>query len=132
MQFAHIALNCADVSETIAYYSAHFGFEVSRRLPIGGEKEIVFIRRDDMHLELFPTDLESPAIKDDGPLNIGLIRHFAFQVEDVDATLAAMGDAAKITLGPLNFDAFIPGWRTVWLRDPSGHIVEITQGYKDA
>jgi len=49
----------------------------------------------------------------------------------VDAKLAEMGDAARITLGPFDFDAFIPGWRTVWVADPEGNIVEITQGYVD-
>ncbi len=33
--------------------------------------------------------------------------------------------------GPFDFDAFIPGWRTVWVADPEGNIVEITQGYQD-
>jgi glyoxylase I family protein len=42
-----------------------------------------------------------------------------------------MGSDAKVTLGPLDFDAFIPGWRTVWIADPDGNIVEITQGYGD-
>jgi glyoxylase I family protein len=55
----------------------------------------------------------------------------AFQVDDVDATIAAMGADAVITLGPINFDAFIPGWRTAWLKYPNGHVVEITQGYRD-
>jgi glyoxylase I family protein len=31
----------------------------------------------------------------------------------------------------MDFDAFIPGWRTVWVSDPAGNIVEITQGYVD-
>jgi glyoxylase I family protein len=42
-----------------------------------------------------------------------------------------MGDDAIVTLGPLTFDAFIPGWKTAWVRDPSGMIVEISQGYRD-
>jgi glyoxylase I family protein len=36
-----------------------------------------------------------------------------------------------ITLGPISFDAFIPGWKTVWVKDPDGNIVEISQGYTD-
>jgi glyoxylase I family protein len=131
MKFSHVALNCADVAATIAFYGAHFGFAVSRRLPIGEGKEIVFIRRDDVHLELFPVDVAGDVAANDGPAIIGTVRHIAFQVENVDATLASMGSDAKITLGPLDFDAFIPGWRTVWLKDPSGHIVEISQGYTD-
>ena len=46
-------------------------------------------------------------------------------------SLAEMGKDAVITLGPFSFDAVIPGWRTVWVSDPEGNIVEISQGYKD-
>jgi glyoxylase I family protein len=52
-------------------------------------------------------------------------------VDDVDAKLEEMGDAAQITFGPYDFDDFIKGWRTVWLSDPDGNIVEISQGYTD-
>ena len=55
----------------------------------------------------------------------------AFQVDDVDAKLAAIGADAQVTLGPLSFDDFIPGWRTAWIADPDGNIVEISQGYTD-
>ncbi len=42
-----------------------------------------------------------------------------------------MGSDATVTLGPLSFDAFIPGWRSAWLADPEGNIIEISQGYAD-
>jgi len=42
-----------------------------------------------------------------------------------------MGADAQVTLGPLSFDDFIKGWRTVWLKDPNGNIVEVSQGYTD-
>lgn len=42
-----------------------------------------------------------------------------------------MKDDALVTLGPLNFDDLIPGWRSVWVADPNGNIVEISQGYVD-
>lgn len=131
MHFSHIALNCADLAATIDFYARHFGFKVSRRLPIGGGKEIVFIERDDVHLELFPVEGPAPGKEVDGPASLGVLRHFAFQVDDVDALIAKMGADAVVTLGPISFDAFIPGWRTAWLRDPNGHIVEVSQGYSD-
>lgn len=59
------------------------------------------------------------------------MRNFSFQVDSVEAHLAAMGDDARITFGPLRFDAFIPGWRSVWLADPEGNIFQITQGFTD-
>ena len=49
----------------------------------------------------------------------------------MDAKLRALGDEVKVTLGPMSFDDFIPGWRTVWVADPEGNIVEISQGYVD-
>ena len=100
-------------------------------LPIGGGKEIVFLKSAETRLELFPVDGPAPAADKDGPAAAGTLRHIAFQVDNVDAQIAEMGPAAKVTLGPLDFDAFIPGWRTAWLSDPNGHVVEITQGYSD-
>ena len=131
MQFAHIALNCVNMPAAIDFYTKHFGFQVTRRLPIGGDLEIVFIGRKDIHLELFPTEKLAPATETDGITTTGTLRHFAFQVENVNDFLAAMGSDAVVTLGPLDFSSFIPGWQTVWLRDPNGHIIEVTQDYSD-
>ena len=52
-------------------------------------------------------------------------------MDSVDAKLAEMGSDVRITLGPFDFDDVIPGWRTVWVADPEGNIIEITQGYVD-
>jgi len=49
----------------------------------------------------------------------------------VDGTLAAMGEDADLAFGPMSFDDFISGWRSAWLRDPDGNLVQITQGYVD-
>jgi hypothetical protein len=43
----------------------------------------------------------------------------------------SLAGEAEVTLGPLDFGDFIPGWRTAWVRDPDGVIVEISQGYVD-
>jgi glyoxylase I family protein len=113
------------------FYTTHFRFKRARVIPLG-EQQIVFIKSGDMYLELFRAEGAAPAppAGGDGPHYPGW-RHIAFQVDDVDAKLVEMGDEAKMTLGPLNFDGFIPGWRTVWLADPEGNIVEISQGYVD-
>lgn len=130
-RFAHVALNCADVAAAVDFYCNHFDFSVARRLPIGGDKEIVFLKSLEIRLELFPVDGPAPTADKDGPTVAGTLRHIAFQVDNVDAKIASMGNDAHLTLGPLDFDAFILGWRTAWLSDPNGHVVEITEGYKD-
>jgi glyoxylase I family protein len=126
-----MAMSCQDPIATEKFYTKHFGFKRSRVAPIEGG-QIVFIKLGDMYLELFQANGNTPVppAKNDGP-TYPAWRHLGFQVDDVDAKLIQMGEDAKITLGPLNFDDFIPGWRTVWISDPDGNIVEISQGYID-
>jgi glyoxylase I family protein len=126
-----MAVSCRDPGVIERFYSRHFGFRRSRVLPLGGE-EIVFLRSGEVYLELFQAKgaAPGPAAAGAGPEYPGW-RHLAFKVDDVDAKLAEMGEAAKLTLGPVDFSDFIPGWRTAWLADPEGNIVEISQGYMD-
>jgi len=132
--FNHVALTCRDPLAIERFYTTHFGFSRARVAPLSDGKQIVFIRSGGIYLELFAADDPAPMPEGtaDGPHHPG-VRHIAFKVEDLDATLGALGDEVKrrITLGPLDFSAFIPGWRTVWLADPEGNIVEISQGYVD-
>jgi len=129
--FSHVALNCRDPLATERFYTRHFGFQRARVIPLG-EEQIVFLKAGSVYLELFQAkgDPPGPPLEKDGPGYRG-VRHLAFQVDDVDATLAAMGSEAVVTLGPADFGSFIPGWRTVWVADPDGTIVEISQGYTD-
>ncbi|MEU8693800.1 VOC family protein [Streptomyces sp. NPDC048665] len=131
MHWSHVGLNCRDQRRTEEFYTRWFGFRRARVVPVG-DRQIVFLRRGDAYLELFPAREEraTPG-RDDGPSVPGAVRHIAFQTESVDELLAAMGDAADVTLGPLGFDDVVPGWRTVWLRDPDGVVVEVGQGFKD-
>ena len=129
--FSHVALACQDPIAIERFYTQHLGFKRARVIPLGNE-QIVFIKLGDVYLELFQAKGVSPAppADKDGPTYPGW-RHLSFKVDNVDAKLAEMGGDAKITLGPLDFDAFIPGWRTAWLADPEGNIIEISQGYVD-
>ncbi len=129
--FHHVAMACKDPQAIEGFYSKHFGFQRARTLPVG-DTQIVFIKSGNDYLELFQASQEAPVPPSggDGPQYPG-VRHLAFKVDDVDAKLAEMGADAKVTLGPLSFDDFIPGWRTVWVADPDGNIIEISQGYVD-
>lgn len=131
LTFSHVAIACKDPLNIEQFYCRYFGFMRARMIPLGDD-QIVFIKSGDVYLELFKAKEESPLPlpENDGYWHPGW-RHIAFQVDDINAKLAEMGDDAKITLGPLDFHDFIPGWRTVWVADPEGNIVEITQGYVD-
>ena len=131
---AHVGLSARDPSATEQFYTRHFGFRRVRAVSLGGGEEIVFLRSasGDLCLELFKARGEPPAppVMGDGPAYPGF-RHLAIQVASVDAQLEAMGADAHVTQGPMDFDTFIPGWRTAWVADPDGRIIEITQGYRD-
>jgi len=132
LKFAHVAVSCKDPVAMERFYTRYFGFKRARVIPIDNGEQIVFIKSDSIYLELFRSKGESPepTPEKDGPQYPGL-RHLAFQADDVDAKLAEIGNNARVTLGPLDFNDVIPGWRTVWIADPEGNIIEISQGYKD-
>jgi glyoxylase I family protein len=129
--YHHMALSCKAPLAVEEFYTKHFGFRRVRVLPLGDE-QIVFIKSGDVYLELFQAKGDAPTGPASGPgPEYPAWRHIGFKVDDVDAKLAEMGADARITAGPMSFDAFIPGWRTVWVADPDGNIVEISQGYVD-
>ncbi|MET9064726.1 VOC family protein [Streptosporangium sandarakinum] len=128
MRWSHTALNCNDVDVTAEFYCRWFGFSRAASFPVGDSK-ILFLRKGDVYLELFQAGDGVPG--GDGPTAAGTLRHIALQTDDIDEALAGMGPQAQVSLGPLCFDDFIPGWRTVWVKDPDGTVVEITQGFKD-
>ena len=132
--FSQLAITCQDPNVTEKFYCDHFNFKRARVAKLPDGNQIVFIKMADsgFYLELFKASETNPLppATNDGYTFPG-VRHLAFKVDDVDAKLAELGDAAKITLGPLDFDAWIPGWRTVWIADPDGRIVELSQGFTD-
>ncbi len=129
-RWSHTALNCADLGRTEAFYTRWFGFTRVRSIPVPGG-DVVFLRNGPVLLELFAAPGDPADAEQDGPRGTGAVRHIAFQTDDLDEFLHRMGDAARLSLGPLDFDDVIPGWRTVWLRDPDGLVVEVSQGYRD-
>ncbi|QSQ22894.1 VOC family protein [Pyxidicoccus parkwayensis] len=129
--FLHLALACGDPLTLEHFYTKHFGFSRARVVSLG-EEQIVFLKSGSLTLELFKARQPSPVLapEGDGPWYPGW-RHLAFSVDDVDATLAELGPDARVTLSPQDFDDFIAGWRSAWVADPEGNIIEISQGYVD-
>lgn len=132
IRFHHISLTCRDPLAVERFYTTHFGFIRARVVDIGGGGQIVFLRNREMYLELFQATADAPVAPAEGDgYPWPSVRNFSFMVDDVDRKLAEMGSAAVVAFGPLAFDSFIPGWKSVWLRDPDGRLVQITQGFGD-
>ncbi|MGC9670565.1 VOC family protein [Planosporangium sp. 12N6] len=131
LRWSHVALNCADQAVTEEFYRRWFGFTRARAVPLG-DSEIIFLRHGDVYLELFHApEASGLAVTGDGPPYRGIARHLAFQTDDLAAFLERVGDAIPVSLGPLAFDDVTAGWRSVWLIDPDGVVVEVSQGYRD-
>jgi glyoxylase I family protein len=130
--YAHVGLTCDNAAVMEEFYTKHLGFRRAKVIPLG-EKQIVMLKNNEgVYIEVFQSDEPRPVppAGADGP-HYGGFRHLSFNVDSVDKKLEEMGSAAQISLGPLNFDDFIKGWRSVWLKDPEGNIVELSEGYKD-
>jgi glyoxylase I family protein len=130
-EFSHIGLSCKDPLAIERFYTKHFGFR-RVRVYAPGPGQVVIIRSGTLALELFPSTeaLPSPRVLGAGPDYPG-VRHIAFQVENLDAKLAEIGNDVRVTLGPLDMSQFIPGMRVAWFADPEENIVELNQGYVD-
>ena len=119
--FSHVALNCLDIDVTTSFYQKYLGFSISRVLELPENAKIVFLKMQDtaFYLELFRAEGERPMppAQNDG-YSFPAYRHMAFKVDSVDTFLAELPAQVEVTLGPLEFDAFIPGWKTAWIRDP--------------
>jgi len=132
MKFVHVALSCSDLEKTEKFYSKYFGFKRARYIPLGDGNAIVFIKCGDFYLELFRAESPRPIPQaDKDGQNYPGWRHIAFQVDSLDAFIAEFNNELDISLGPLDFSSFIPNWKSVWVKDPEGNIIEISQGYQD-
>ena len=129
--FSHIGVACKDPIALERFYVQHFGFKRAR-VYAPGPDQVVMIKSGNMYLELFPAKEERPG---DAPTGAGpdypAWKHICFLVEDLDAKLKELEGRVKITLGPTDMSALIPGMRVAWFADPEGNIVELNQGYED-
>jgi len=129
---SHIGLTCQDPVRLEKFYADHFGFKRAR-VYAPGPDQVVMIKSGSFYLELFKAAEKSPLpppVKS-GPEFPGW-RHLCFLVEDLEAKLKELGGEVKVTLGPVDMGAFIPGMKVCWVADPEGNIIELNQGYIDA
>ena len=124
----HISLTCDDPIAVERFYTKHFGFHRVRVVPMDGGAQIVFLRGAGTLLELFG-DVGPPT--GEGYRWPGVVRNFSFEVDDVDGKIAEIG-SDRVTREPQCFGVLVPDaprWRSAWLRDPAGNIIQITTGY---
>jgi catechol 2,3-dioxygenase-like lactoylglutathione lyase family enzyme len=113
MRLVELAYFTADVQAMEACYRALLGTE-----PIARSDDMAIFMNGAVKIFIHRT--YQPAENDLPPEN-----HTAFAVEDVDATCAALVEQGlKLEVAPQDYY-----WgRSAYLRDPDGHLIEITRG----
>ncbi len=148
----HVNLVVADLDRMIAFYESAMGMRVTKRVTISGEwiDQVVGLRGaqgDVVYLELpsgprveliryhQPTTPRPDSL---GQSNVPGIRHIAFKVDDIDATVERLKHAGVEFLSPVQLvpDAqvtYAGGVRKqlVYFRDPEGNLLELCE-YKSA
>lgn len=128
----HAAYRCRDARATVDFYTNVLGLKFSHAM---GEDHVPSTGRYSPHLHIFlemedgssiaffevpgdPGHMKDPEMPD-------WIQHFAFEVESVEALLAAKADLERKgveVLGPANHDDFV---LSIYFFDPSGHRLEL-------
>ena len=108
----HVSLNVGDVDEAARFYVDVLGLEVLPRPDFGFPG--LWLRSEGQEIHLM--QVESPQT----PAG----QHFAFRVDDIDATIEELRGRGVRVSDPLPLPG---GARQAFLKDPSGNLIEINQ-----
>ena len=125
----HVALNCRDLKAQEQFYTKHFGFRRSRVFNAGTPNEFIMLRLGSTCLELFSAKPDSAA-QTGGEQPVGF-KHLAFEVDDLDAAVAALAADGVQTEKIIDCSSVVEGLRVCFFNDPDGNRVELMQGYQD-
>ena len=121
----HCALVVADLERSRGFYGEVLGLtEIERPKSFGFAGAWFKAGTDEVHLIVeSDTTMTAGASAPGSALQVGLVTHLAFEVDDLDAMLARIaGRGVEIGGGPM---ARGDGVDQAFLRDPDGYVVEV-------
>jgi catechol 2,3-dioxygenase-like lactoylglutathione lyase family enzyme len=132
-RFHHFAIVAKDFDQIVRWYQRHFGFTVAKQWTVPEMlpgARMCYLKKGALFLEVIGDgEKAGQHIVAEGPLQdyqITGIRHFAFEVDDVDAAIARLSDAGvPVFFAPMDFPVI--GLRAALVRDPEGNTVELIQ-----
>ncbi|MGI9645178.1 MAG: VOC family protein [Ilumatobacteraceae bacterium] len=115
MRFArvhHVSINVTDIDESRRFYGEVLGLASLPRPDFGFPGEWLDAGEQQIHL-IEAKDFEAP----DG-------RHFALEVDDLDATIAVLNERGVDVSEPADIDGVC---RQAFFSDPTGNLIELNQ-----
>ncbi len=122
----HIAINTADIEESVEYYYNVFGFREVSRADMGNVTLVYLEICPGSYIELF--DLRGECEMGGTPENLQGLRHIAFHVDDIEECSRRLKDknadfVMELTrMEPIRKDGIL-------IRDPNGVIIELSADY---
>lgn len=119
MKLHHVAITVNDMQESIDFYCKNFGLLVAQEFARPGNWEAIFLKGENMNIELFKFVENSEIKNNTEELNIVGIRHIAFEVQDLEKEIASR---PELVFEPIKDGA--SGRRFAFTRDPNGVQIE--------
>ena len=130
-RFHHVAYRCINAKQTVDWYKKHLNMELTVAI---AENEVPSTKAPDPYMHIFLDAgmgnvlafFEIPNSPDMGrdENTPKWVQHIAFEVEDMDALVAARDDLTEKgldVLGPVNHGVF----KSIYFFDPNGHRLEL-------
>ncbi|TPG55034.1 VOC family protein [Sphingomonas glacialis] len=126
----HVGIVVESVEASTTWYVEHLGFE--RLFTFGWPGvQAAFIGRGALKLELFQNEAAAPMAEDrrsaETNLKIGGMNHFAIEVPDLDATVAALAAKGVAIVSPPREVPNSGGSRFAFIHDNAQMLVELYQ-----
>jgi catechol 2,3-dioxygenase-like lactoylglutathione lyase family enzyme len=122
--FSHFAIRVTDLGRSVEFYSRVLGFDVFDDLRDDPRLPRVFGTVAGTAVELVKTNSSEHAASAEGTNRPPGLAAFAFAVEDMDATFAALKAQGLVTGdGPQEMGRA----KLVWVRDPDGTMFELIE-----
>ena len=126
--FLHTSIRTRNPEKSIDFYTRHLGMQImSRREIQQNDAEVIFLQdpeRRGATLELTYYRKQENFLQPD--YDDRLFDHLAFEVKDIDATIAAMREE-DITITDEPFRLGLGGSTLAFVEDPDGTLIELIQ-----
>lgn len=128
----HFAISVDDLEATLAWYQEKLGFTVTQRMEFPDWRGCgAFARLGAIQIEIFQFDQHAPMPLErftvEGDLCVVGLKHFAFEVDDLDMAFAELSARGVEFATPIGHVPNTNGDRYTMFKDNNGILIELYQ-----